>query len=81
MTHATDRALWTIRLPALQDDQASIARSWVSTVAEYVERAEAGHVLPLKTILALTEDKEIREVEDTKWDEYMRLSKTLPSEA
>ncbi|KAI0717067.1 carboxylesterase [Earliella scabrosa] len=80
VTHATDRPLWTVRLPVLQDDQASVARSWVSTVAEYVRRAEAGQGLPLKTVLALTEEKEIREVEDGKWDEYMRLSKVLPSE-
>ncbi|KAI0760613.1 carboxylesterase [Fomes fomentarius] len=80
VTHATDRALWAFRLPSLQDDQASIARKWVSTVADYVTRGEAGQVLPLKTILALTEDKEIREVEDTKWDEYLRLGKALPSE-
>ncbi len=80
MTHATDRALWAFRLPSLQDDQANIARKWVSTVADYVKRAEAGQVSPLKTILALTEDKEIREVQDTKWDEYLRLSKALPSE-
>ena len=80
VTHATDRPLWTVRLPVLQDDQASVARSWVSTVADYVRRAEAGQGLPLKTVLALTEEKEIREAEDGKWDEYMRLSKVLPSE-
>ena len=80
MTHATDRALWTIRLPALKDDQSTIARTWVSTIADYVKRAEAGDVLALKTVVRLTEDKEIREMEDTKWDEYMRLRTTLPGE-
>ncbi len=81
MTHATDRALWALRLPELKDDQSTVARSWVSTITEYVKRAEAGDVLALKTIVTLTEDKQIREVEDTKWDAYMRLRTTLPGEA
>ncbi|KAM5543541.1 hypothetical protein V8D89_002792 [Ganoderma adspersum] len=80
VTHATDRSLWAMRLPALKDDQSTIARSWVSTIADYVKRAEAGDVLALKTIVRLTEDKEIREVEDTEWDKYMRLRMTLPDE-
>ena len=80
VTHGTDRALWTLRLPVLEGDQAGVARRWVSAVAEYVKRAEAGQGVPLKTVLALTEDREIREVEDAKWDEYMRLRTTLPGE-
>ncbi|PIL23205.1 hypothetical protein GSI_14514 [Ganoderma sinense ZZ0214-1] len=80
VTHATDRSLWAMRLPVLKDDQSTVARSWVSTIMDYVRRAEAGDVLPLKTIVALTEDKEIREMEDTKWGEYMRLRTTLPGE-
>ena len=80
VTHGTDRALWALRLPVLEDDQASVARKWLSVIPEYIKRAEAGDTLPLKTIVALTEDKEIREVEDTQWDEHMRLRKTLPGE-
>ncbi|KAI0754151.1 carboxylesterase [Daedaleopsis nitida] len=80
VTHGTDRALWTLKLSALQDDQASIARSWVASIAEHVKRAEAGQGLPLKTVLTLTEERDIREVEDAKWDEYMRLRTTLPGE-
>ena len=80
VTHGTDRALWALRLPVLEDDQASVARKWLSAIPEYVKRAEEGDTLPLKTIVALTEDQEIREVEDTKWDEHMRLRKTLPGE-
>ncbi|RPD60223.1 carboxylesterase [Lentinus tigrinus ALCF2SS1-7] len=80
VTHATDRVLWAFRLPSLQDDQPSVARAWLSTVADYVKRAEAGQGLPLKTVLALTESKEIREVVDEKWDEYMRMRTTLPGE-
>ncbi|KAI1785950.1 carboxylesterase [Ganoderma leucocontextum] len=81
VTHATDRALWALRLPILKNDQSSVARSWLSAITENVKRAEAGDVLALKTIVVLTEDKDIREVEDTKWDEYMRLRTTLPGEA
>ncbi len=57
-----------------------MARAWLASIAEYQKRAEAGKGLPLKTILVLTESKEIREVEDAKWDEYMRLRTTLPGE-
>ncbi|TFK87554.1 carboxylesterase [Polyporus arcularius HHB13444] len=81
VTHATDRPLWAFRLPVLQDNQPSVARAWLASIAEYQKRAEAGKGLPLKTILVLTESKEIREVEDAKWDEYMRLRTTLPGEA
>ena len=80
VTHATDRPLWAFRLPTLQDDQPSVARAWLSAVADYVKRAEAGNGLPLKTVLALTESKEIQEVADEKWDEYLRMRTTLPSE-
>ena len=81
MTHGTDRALWTLRLSVLEGDQVDIARKWVDTIAEYVKRAEAGEGLQeVKKVLALTTSKEITEKEDSLWDEYMRLRKTLPGE-
>ncbi|KAI0641364.1 carboxylesterase [Trametes meyenii] len=81
VTHGTDRSLWTLRLPLFEGDQVSIARNWVSTVADYVKRAEEGHGLQeIKRVLGLTKDKEIKEKEDTLWDEYMLLRKTLPGE-
>ena len=80
MTHATDRVLWAFRLPALKDDQASVARAWLTTVDTYVKREEAGQVMPFKTVLALTEEKEIQEVADEKWEVYMRMRSTLPGE-
>ncbi|KAI0821857.1 carboxylesterase [Trametes gibbosa] len=81
VTHGTDRSLWTLRLPILEGDQVDIARKWVSTIAEYVKRAEDGQGLQeTKTVLGLTKGKEIKEKPDTLWDEYMLLRKTLPGE-
>lgn len=67
-------------MPDLKDNQLTVARNWLDAITEYVKRAEAGDVLALKTVVALTEDKEIREVEDANWDKYMRLRTTLPGE-
>ncbi|KAI0667255.1 carboxylesterase [Trametes maxima] len=81
VTHGTDRSLWALRLPLLEGDQVSVARNWVSTIADYVKRAEEGHGLQdIKTILGLTKDKEIKEKKDNLWDEYMLLRKALPGE-
>ncbi|TBU43885.1 carboxylesterase [Dichomitus squalens] len=80
VTHGTDRALWALRVPLLEGDQGTVARNWISAITQYVKRAEAGDTLPLKTVVTLSEDRAIREVEDSKWDEYMRLRKTLPGE-
>ena len=80
MTHATDRALWAFRLPALEGDQPDVARAWLDAVDEHVKSAEAGKVMDLKTILVLGEDKKVVEAEDTKWDTYMRMRTTLPGE-
>ncbi|KAI0765875.1 carboxylesterase [Trametes elegans] len=81
VTHGTDRPLWAFRLPILQGDQADVARKWLSTVDDYVKRAEGGHGLQdIKLVLALTKDKRIEEKEDALWDEYMLLRKTLPGE-
>ncbi|KAI0628606.1 carboxylesterase [Trametes polyzona] len=81
VTHGTDRSLWTLRLPILEGDQVEIARKWVSTIADYVKRAEEGQgIQDVKTVLGLTTSKEIKEKPDTLWDEYMALRTTLPGE-
>ncbi|KAI8974859.1 carboxylesterase [Trametes punicea] len=81
VTHGTDRPLWTIRLNVLEGDQVAIARNWVDTIAEYIKRAEEGHGLQgVKKVLGLTENKEIKEKEDTRWDDYMSLRKAFPGE-
>ncbi len=81
VTHGTDRSLWMLRLPILEGDQVGIARKWVSTIAEYVKRAEEGHgISDAKVVLGLTKDKEIKEKPDELWDEYMLLRTTLPGE-
>ncbi|TBU36522.1 hypothetical protein BD309DRAFT_984885 [Dichomitus squalens] len=64
-----NRALWELRLPILEGDRcAEMAFS------------EVGDVLLLKAVVALTAGRDIREVDDAKWDQYIRLRETLSGE-
>lgn len=82
VTHATDRSIWAFRLPLLQDDQVTIARSWLNVVAREVEALEregsAKHALG--QILALTEDRKIEWQADKHWDQFMKMCALLPGE-
>ena len=45
-----------------------------------IKSAEKDNIMDVKTVLALTEEKEVVEAEDTKWDMYTRMRTTLPGE-
>ena len=64
----------------MEGDQPNIARAWLHAVDDHIKSAEAGKIMGVKTVLALTEEKEAVEAEDTKWDMYTRMRTTLPGE-
>ena len=82
MTHASDRPLWTFRLPVLTNDQVPVAREWLGTIAREVAALES-IVSPKrspKEILVLTEEKKIEWGHDALWEHLMRLRVALPGE-
>lgn len=83
VTHATDRALWALRLPSLEPAQADVARAWLDTIAREVkELEEAGSsTRDVREILTLKEDRTIAWTEDGTWDDVVRLLKVLPGES
>ncbi|KAH8089868.1 carboxylesterase [Cristinia sonorae] len=83
VTHATDRALWALRLPSLEPAQADVARAWLDTIAREVkELEEAGSsTRDIREILTLKEDRTIAWTEDKTWDDVVRLLKVLPGES
>ncbi|KAI0314464.1 carboxylesterase [Amylostereum chailletii] len=81
VTHATDRPLWTYRLPTLTESQAIIAKAWVRKIADEVKRAESGaNDKGTKDVLKLQEDQTIVWGEDTQWDRILEKRKVLPGE-
>ncbi|EKM58177.1 uncharacterized protein PHACADRAFT_252281 [Phanerochaete carnosa HHB-10118-sp] len=82
VTHSTDRYLWTLRLPILEDDQAAVARAWLNVIAREVDALEehGGAKHTVKQILALTKEKQIGWQEDKLWDQHMRAVSALPGE-
>lgn len=80
VTHGTDRALWALRLPVLEADEADVARKWLDTVAEATRAAEAGGGKCEQEVLVLDENRQIGWRMDERWDEVMRLLKALPDE-
>ncbi|KAK7692787.1 hypothetical protein QCA50_004420 [Cerrena zonata] len=81
VTHATDRALWALRIPALQADQVSVALAWLDTIASEVKKVEQGNQRSYQDILALKTDRSIGWIVDEQWDRKMELAGVLPGEA
>lgn len=82
VTHGTDRALWALRIPNLEPQQAEVARKWLDAIdAEVKQVEEHGNGRDLQEVLALNEDRTIGWKPDERWNELMRLRAALPSEA
>lgn len=79
VTHATDQSIWTYRVPDLASDETKVALAWLDEVAKEVEKlgSHEQHPRGVREVLALTKDKTIEWIEDTKWDEMMRLARML----
>jgi hypothetical protein len=83
VTHATDRAIWALRLPVLDDAQTAVARAWLNVVNRAVQALEEGGIAKYAPgmVLALTKDRKIEWQDDQYWNQYMRLCSILPGEA
>ncbi|KAJ7579694.1 Alpha/Beta hydrolase protein [Mycena floridula] len=80
VTHASDRALWALRLPNLEPDQVTIAHAWLDRIAAEVARLEAEDsptAESVKDILVLDTDKTIKWTVDSKWDAKLELESCL----
>ena len=75
VTHGTDRSLWAFRLPILNPDQVSVARSWLDAIDE--EKAKQGENRSPTDVLVLDEDRSIHWVEDRKWEAKLKLGEIL----
>ncbi|CCM06018.1 uncharacterized protein FIBRA_08262 [Fibroporia radiculosa] len=81
VTHGTDRSLWTLRLPSLDESQADVARAWLDSIVEETKVVETqGNTRGLHEVLALNEDRTIGWRADDRWDELIRLRVALPGE-
>lgn len=81
VTHATDRPIWALRLPALDTAQVDVARTWLDAVAAEVKLVETqGNTHGLQEVLTLKEDRSIGWKVDERWNGLMRLREALPSE-
>ncbi|KAH0835951.1 Alpha/Beta hydrolase protein [Lanmaoa asiatica] len=82
VTHATDRCLWTVRIPSLNLPQKEKALEWLDVIDREVEILESGgnSGRPLELALTLKEDQSIAWSEDTRWEQFITTAGVLPGE-
>lgn len=84
VTHATDGALWFLRLPSLTPSQVNVALAWLDAVAAEVKTLESDtkqiRRLGVKEVLTLKDDQTIGWTTDSRWEKMMRLATALPGE-
>ncbi|KAG5635145.1 hypothetical protein H0H81_012296 [Sphagnurus paluster] len=82
VTHGTDRCLWALRLPNLDEVQANIAKKWLDTIdlERNILEEEGKPIRGVKDVLVLDQETQIKWKEDTKWDGFMSLKSILPIE-
>ncbi|KAM6497366.1 carboxylesterase [Amanita muscaria] len=72
VSHASDRAIWTLRIPSMTADQAQLARSWLETFYSAVDGLQTQEVIKdSNTVLKLTRDREIKWAKDDAFDAVM----------
>ena len=83
VTHGTDRVLWALRFPSLEQDQVEIAKGWLNKVAEEVNKIRINggstRLADVRNMLTLKEDRSIAWTKDEKWDALIKLEKVLES--
>ncbi|KAK7031470.1 carboxylic ester hydrolase [Favolaschia claudopus] len=79
ITHGTDRALWTFRVPDLNEEQIEVARVWLARIAEETQALENGGktIKGSRDILVLGEDRTVEWKVDLQWDDKMKLMDAL----
>lgn len=82
VTHATDRVLWSLRLPILTDPQKRVAVDWLDVIDKEIKtlEREGKPTRPLNQALTLREDKTIAWQDDKRWDQIMDMLTVLPGE-
>jgi len=79
VTHGTDRVLWALRFPSLEQDQVGIAKGWLKKVAEEVNKiminGGSTGLADVRNMLTLKEDRSIAWTKDEKWDALIKLEK------
>lgn len=82
MTHATDRCLWTVRIPSLRPAETKKALEWLDAVDKEVAILEQeGHSgKPLDQALTLKEDQCIAWSHDERWERFLAIASVLPGE-
>ncbi|KAJ3519234.1 hypothetical protein NM688_g9330 [Phlebia brevispora] len=80
VTHGTDRPLWALRIPTLTDEQLMTARQWLDVIARETDALKDKPRQSARDVLVLTEEREIKWMEDIRWEEMMKLSQAVPGE-
>jgi len=82
VTHATDRCLWTVRIPSLRPAETKKALEWLDAVDKEVAILEQeGHSgKPLDQALTLKEDQCIAWSHDERWERFLAIAAVLPGE-
>ncbi|KAK0241150.1 carboxylesterase [Armillaria nabsnona] len=84
ITHGVDRVYWAFRLPLLYGEEDVVfARKWLDTVFDEINalQKEGKSARGTTEVLAVKEDKTIGWIEDSVWEEKMRLCDILPEES
>ncbi|KAF8997843.1 carboxylesterase [Cyathus striatus] len=80
VTHGSDRCLWALRVPNLDEDQVGVAKDWVDKVQKEIKQLEWNSRRSQIELLALQEDKSIGWTKDHKWEWFMKLHDIVPGE-
>ena len=73
--------LWALRIPSLKPDQVDVAKEWINSIAEEVNKLMNGESAreDLRDMITLKEDRSIGWTKDEKWDTLIKLEKVLDS--
>lgn len=82
VTHASDRILWSLRVPSLLPDQVIVAEAWLDAIESNLKALSINSTptRSVREVLTLTENREIKWTTDERWEEMMKLARILPGE-